>query len=428
MKALLLFTATFGFFMAFSQADDLLQSSRELQYADQVYRPYIRSVFLHRSDDPRSFPAIDLRRNQQLLLSFDDLQGQGTTYNYSFIHCDAHWQPSDLLSSEYLFGYSDFYFTDFDFSFNTFVPFTHYQLSFPNEEIRFTKSGNYLLVVYEDDIDEPVLTRRFVVYENLVSASGNVVRPNRVEYRDTHQELDFIIQHGGYDIPDAFGPLHVTLLQNQQWSSAITNLQPRFLHNSRLDYNYDLENLFPGLNEWRNFDTKDERNLSQNVRRIELDTNFTYFLNTDLPRNIGRYSTEFDINGHRVIRNTNASDEAIEADYVWVDFQLRNGEADPDVNLYVFGALSNWRIDSRFRLRYDYTEKAYRAQILLKQGYYNYMYAAVRDGQRVPDLGEIEGNHWETENDYYLIVYHREIGIRYDRVIGFATFSSSDLY
>jgi hypothetical protein len=194
-----------------------------------------------------------------------------------------------------------------------------------------------------------------------------------------------------------------------------------------MDYNFDLENLFFGANEWRAFDTKDERNLSMNVRRIELDTNFIYYLQTDFPRSISKYSTEFDINGHRVIRSTNTDNPSTEADYSWVDFELKV-EPSSTENYYVYGALSDWQVQERFRMRYNYDKGVYNARILLKQGYYNFMYVAVGDGDVQPNFEPIEGQHWETENDYQLILYHREIGIRYDRVVGFATFSSEDLY
>lgn len=414
--------------ISFAQADDLEQWGLELRMEDHAYYPGIQTVFLYKLGDPRSFPAIRLGSGERLQLEFDDLLAQGTTFNYTVIHCNADWSKSDLNPSEYLYGYQNYYLTDFDFSFNTFMPYTHYRLTFPNEEMRFTKSGNYLLVIYEDDPNHPLLTRRFVVYEDFVRAGGEVRRPNRVEYRDTHQEVDFFLSHGGYDIPDPFNNFQISLLQNQQWNSALNHLQPRFLQNGRMDYNYDFENLFPGQNEWRNFDTKDERNLSMNVRRIELDTLFTYFLQTDLARSISRYSTEFDINGQRVIRVTGKEQPSIEADYVWVDFELAAEQADNKANYYVFGALSDWKILPRFRMRYDYNKGVYRARILLKQGYYNYMYVSVDDASSSPNFEPIEGAHWETENDYQLIMYHREIGIRYDRVVGFAVFSSQDLY
>lgn len=397
-----------------------------LVYDDISYYPSIRTVLFHPLNEPLAFPAIALGSNKQLLLRFDDLLAQGNTFSYTLILCNSDWTPSALSKSQYLSGYQNHRISDVDYSFNTFVPYSHYQLLLPNAEMSVNKSGNYLLVVYEDDQEYPILTRRFVVYEEKVQIGGEVRRPNRVAYRQTHQEVDFIINHGEYDIPDPFNDLNTVLLQNQRWKTAIRGLKPRFVQSGRLNYDYDRENLFPGGNEWRNFDTKDERNLSLNVRRIELDTNFTYFIRTQYPRSIDRYSTEFDINGQRVIRSTGSSVPNTEADYVWVDIELKISEAPADRTYYVLGAFSDWRFTSENRMTFDYARNSFRSKLLLKQGYYNYQFAALSDDPK--GSSSPEGDHWETENTYQLIIYHRSIGIRYDRVIGYKEFSSEDVY
>lgn len=397
-----------------------------LAYEDRSYYPSIRTILFHPLNEPLAFPAIALSSSKQLLLRFDDLLAQGNTFSYTLILCNSDWTPSTLSKSEYLIGYQDHRISNVDYSFNTFVPYSHYQLLLPNSEMTFNRSGNYLLVVYEESQAYPVLTRRFVVYEEKVQIGGEVRRPSRVEYRETHQEVDFVVNHGEYDIPDPFNDLHTVLLQNQRWNASIRGLEPRFVQAGHLNYDYDRENLFPGGNEWRNFDTKDERNLSLNVRRIELDTNFTYFIQTQYSRSIERYSTEFDINGQRVIRNTGSSAPNTEADYVWVDIELKIKDAPADRTYYLIGAFNDWRFTSENRMAFDYARGSFRSKLLLKQGYYNYQFAELSEDQG--RLDGPEGDHWETENTYQLIIYHRGIGIRYDRVIGFKEFTSEDVY
>src|SRR5690606_27411909 len=120
------------------------------------------------------------------------------------------------------------------------IPYTNYRLSLPNKNLRFKISGNYLLKVFRDDDPEHlVLTRRFMVYEEVVHAGGQVRRATRVEDNLTKQEVDFTINHSGYLIQDPFKDLKVTLMQNQRWDNAITSLKPQFIQNSQLVYNYD---------------------------------------------------------------------------------------------------------------------------------------------------------------------------------------------
>jgi hypothetical protein len=69
-------------------------------------------------------------------------------------------------------------------------------------------------------------------------------------------------------------------------------------------------------------------------------------------------------------------------------------------------------------MKYNYEMKAYQARVLIKQGYYDYMYGFQRNGTLEYSLEEVEGHHWETRNDYTLLIYNRDLGARYDRVVG----------
>ena len=243
-----------------------------------------------------------------------------------------------------------------------------------------------------------------------------------------HQEIDFFISHPNYQFQDPFTDLKVTLMQNQRWDNTITDLKPQFMQNNRLLYEYDEENTFPGNNEYRFFDLKNMQALSQNVRRISRDSVFTAFLKVDEPRAISRYSVTPDVNGQFVIRRLDANDSETEADYIYVDFLLAYDQPIRESDVYVFGKLTDWKLLPTFKMKYNYDRKAYQAKVLLKQGYYNFSYAILNDEEMSADLATIEGSHWETENSYQILVYNRQVGERYDRLIGFGELSSEDLY
>jgi len=400
---------------------------KTLQLADKVYEKNIKTVTLKPFLDPYGFPIIRLNSAEKLRLDFDALGLYNKNYAYTLIHCTNDWQPSDLLKAEYLNGLHEYYMQDFEFSINTYVPYTHYWLTIPNQNVSLTKSGNYVLVVYQnDDKSDIVLTRRFMVYEEKVNIGGSVVRATNLDERDSHQQLNFMISHSGYAIPNPFLDLNVTVVQNGRWDNALMGLKPKFMRNDQLDYNFEGENSFNGGNEFRNFDTKQLTELTINLRKTVLDTNYTAFLVPEIARNATRYSFLEDINGRFVVRRLNSSAPEYEADYAWVDFFLSSDKY-TEGNVYVFGQLSDWRINPNFMLRYDEQTRAYRGQILLKQGYYNYQYVVLPDNSRVADATIIEGNHWETSNEYSILVYHQEIGIRYDRLIGIIQFFDSPL-
>jgi hypothetical protein len=395
---------------------------KQMLYADQVYEANIATVQLRPISDPFGLPILRFGGADQLRLDFDDLSPDFTNYGYTLIHCTHDWQPSDLLKAEYLEGLQDYYIENYEFSLNTYIPYTHYWLTIPNNTIKISKSGNYVLVVYKNNNPEDVvLTRRFMVYENVVTVTADVIRATRLEERDTHQQLNFTLTHIGYDIPNPFFDLYVNVVQNGRWDNARIDIKPKFIKNQQIDYNFEGENTFYGGNEFRNFDTKQLTELTLNTRKTVLDSNYTVYLVPETPRLATRYSFNEDINGRFVIRRLNSTTPETEADYAWFDFYLASDPIE-EGDVYVFGQLSDWRINPRFKLQYDPQTKAYRGKILLKQGYYNYQYVVVNEATQLADETQIEGSHWETSNEYTILVYHREIGIRYDRLIGINKF------
>lgn len=401
----------------------------DLRYEDHVYLAGIRTVKLHPAGDDMGMPIIPLQSMEQLVLTFDDLYSDYMNLSYTVVHCNADWTPSNLLKQEYLATVQDVFIDKYEYSVNALIPYTNYTLAFPNENLRFLKSGNYLLKVFvAGDENDLVLTRRFMVYEDLTTVSGQVKRPRRVEYMNEYQEVDFIINHSDYTIQNPFQDLKVHLMKNGRWDNAITTLKPQFLQNSQLIYQYDKENLFRGGSEYRWFDLKNLQALSMNVARINRDSVYTAYLKPDAPRNISNYTVNFDINGQYVIRRLDAANSNNEADYAYVDFLLQYPQPLESSDVYLFGRFTDWKLLPEYKLKYDYARGAYHTRILLKQGYYNFMYAVVHDNPLEADVTTIEGSHWETENDYQILVYNREVGMRYDRLVGYGQLSSEDLY
>ena len=65
----------------------------------------------------------------------------------------------------------------------------------------------------------------------------------------------------------------------------------------------------------------------------------------------------------------------------------------------------------------------YETHLLLKQGFYDYTYMAV-DKNDPQIRNELDGNYYETENLYTILVYFRSFTDRSDQLIGVANFDS----
>lgn len=403
------------------EVEDDYADENYLRYRDHVYQQNIKSPQLFVTGQPLSLPVIFLNDGKQLELHFDDLKKEYHTYSYDFIHCNANWQPSGLVTQEYIEGFFNGFIEDYKYSFNTLFPYIHYTLKFPNQDIRFTKAGNYLLKVYKNnDPDDVLLTRRFYVVSQRISIDATAKMATLARHRDYKQEIDFTLDHTGYPIQDPYNDLKVIVSQNRRWDNAISDLKPLFVRTPELVYNYERENLFDGNHEFRFFEAKDLRYQSLNVDGIQIMDGETHvFVLPDEPRSFKQYFYQNDLNGLRLIKRDDSNDPNREADYIKTHFTLKRETKLEGGDLYVFGALSDWEFLPEFKMDYVGINKEYRTTVLIKQGYYDYAYVFLPHGENRGDMSMIEGTHSETENEYIILVYHRQRGEIYDRLVGF---------
>jgi hypothetical protein len=404
----------------------LRAQDENLRYYDYVYLSNIKSVRFHVAGLLLSMPIMNMNTSTGLKLSFDDMDGDTKNYVYSVVHCDANWQPSNLSEAEYINGFHEADIETFDFSFKTRSIYTHYWLTLPNEDMAFTQSGNYLLKVYENEGSRRLaITRRFMVVDNKVSVIPNMVRPANVSKNETHQEIDFTITHKDFEIRNPRTELSVTILQNGRWDNAITGLQPQFSRMEEQVYDYQDKIVFPAGREFRFADLRSMRVASGRVEFIEFENEHPIAtLYTDKKRiNSGHLEID-DLNGNYVIQTLDDDDHDLESDYVTVWFKLYSPTEMYEQDIYVFGGLTDWQLKPEFKMVYNPAISSYVGRAYLKQGYYDYLYAALPKGASAPDFEETEGNWFETDNLYTVLVYYKPFGGRFDQLIGSYSFNS----
>lgn len=394
----------------------------QLVFDDFIYEPSIRSSRIYQSSASRTAattPAVaELWQQGSLILEFDDLAEEADNYYARVVHCNADWTKSSLNDLEFMSGINEFLIDQYDFSFNTKTPYVHYQLRLPRVKL----SGNYILVVFRgSDRDDLVLSKRFLVVDRAVEIGVKAAMSSGISERRTHQQVEFTINHGNHEILNPQRDIKVVIRQNQQWSNAITDLKPTLIRDdiSQLIYeHFNLENNFMAGNEYRYFDLRSVTYAGINVNNIIQERGqLNAFLARDSPRR-SAYSSYNDINGKYILENTDPNRTDLESEYVKVHFFL--GMENPlEHDVYIMGELSNWAFNRENLMVYDSEIKGYRGSILLKQGWYSYLYYV----PQAPNPFVLEGNHYETENQYEIIVYHRPIGARSDQIIGYRSFS-----
>jgi len=386
---------------------------------EMVLSPEYKTIQLYREGWPQSYPITKLQGDVPLVLEFDDLSRDQPSLMYKVIHCNADWTLSDLTELEYLEGYSENEFPGGDPSFNTYTNYLHHTLTIPNENTRLLLSGNYLLVAYRDwDPDDVVFTKRFLVTEGAVNVEAKAGYPVQQKYQGCCHEVDFKVSHRGININDPFSETTAMIFQNGLWDMGIGPLHPYMVNPGELIYDFHEENIFPGGNEFRFFDTKNTRTPSYYVQTIDfIDPWFHFQLKPDKPNPSHIYLSGEDINGRYHIVSEGGSEPAVDADYVFVHFRL-DISYPMDGSVYIAGALTGWQFNDLNRMEYIEAEGAYMKSLLLKQGVYNYRYLFLPALSDQFDVDEIEGSFYETENEYLVLFYHRPPGTRYDRLLG----------
>lgn len=355
-----------------------------------------------------------------LQLSFDDLDADSKTYQYKIEHMTHDWKPSGLNPSQYINGFEQSEILNLTDSFNTLQAYTHYEVNIPNQNTSITKSGNYLLSVL-NEYDEVVFSRRFVLYENTVIVGVAAFRSRDTQFNATQQTIQFSVNHPNLQINNPTQEIKVALLQNDNWQTIKTGIQPQFFKPNQLLYKYtDQTTNFWGGNEFFNFDNKYVRNTSLKVGKVEQKDIFHNYLYADEPRTGKPYTYNPDINGQFVIRTLEGNNAQTEADYAMVHFSLDAFEPFENKSVYVYGAFNNFQLTPLNKMRYDKEAEQYKAAILLKQGFYNYKFVTL-DSNGTLNQYEIGGSFYETENEYTAIIYYRPFGGLYDRVIGVGT-------
>jgi hypothetical protein len=64
---------------------------------------------------------------------------------------------------------------------------------------------------------------------------------------------------------------------------------------------------------------------------------------------------------------------------------------------------------------------------MIKQGFTNYQYVVADGNKKIDYENAIDGNFWQTENNYFAIIYYRENNQRYDRIIGKGVANSENI-
>lgn len=356
----------------------------------------------------------------RIIVSFDRLAEDREFFRYSLEHCTAQWRPSGLVTSEFIDGFNEATVDDYEYSRGTTTHYVNYSLAIPNEQMRPLISGNYLLKIYpENEPEEPIAQVRFSVCENTAPIIGaDVTASTDKGFRREYQQVSFEVETERAAVDDPFNELFVAVSQNGRLDNETAVRRPLQMQGTRAVFEHSPELIFNAGNEYRRFEVVNTQYPTMGVEEIEYVHPYYHMsLYPDAPRRDEQYLYDSTQHGRFRIREYNSDEPDTEADYVVVHFTLDAPEM-PGTAVFLDGDLTQRRFDSGSRMLWNPETGRYERALLLKQGAYNYQYLTVGPGARSGSTSSIEGDKWQTVNEYLIKVYHRRRGERYDRLIG----------
>lgn len=357
------------------------------------------------------------RLNENFQLQFDDIYGNEANYYYEIVHCNYDWTPSQLVKAEYINGFDGQRILDYENSFNTLQLYSHYRLPFPNQITQFRVTGNYIIKILNED-KEVVFSRKFILYEDLASVPLQVKRAREVRDVNYKHNMDFAVRSQAITFVNPLQNVKVMLMQNGQFNTAIYNIKPQYTLGNDLVYKYDRETQFWAGNEFLNFDNKEIRAVANNIHYVESKELYHTHLYANAARGSQIYTFAPDINGNFVVRNLYVENNEIEADYAWVFFLLDAQQIPKNRNVYINGMFNNFALSAENKMDYNSKTGFYEKAMVIKQGFTNFQYVLTDSSGKIDAENAVDGNFFQTENEYQAIVYYRGVNERYDRVIG----------
>jgi hypothetical protein len=393
-------------------------------FINKVYSPSVHTVILQSATWELSVPLIEAGSSQMLELHFDVLSTYSQNFGYTLIHCDANWKKSNLSEQEYLSGFGNGLIKHAAHSFNTTCNYIHYTLTFPEEECKPIISGNYAIVVFdEDDPDKLVLVRRFYVTEKNVQIEGRIKQPAPGISRETGQQVEITVLYDQVLVRDPAKELTTVVIKNNRYDLAQILDNPFSMQPGRMDFSDPDRYIFPGGNEFRSLDIKSMKYQTENIASIEFQKpGYHVYLKPDEERDDKPYFSKPDLNGNYFIDSEKSDNKHTESDYVYVHFSFIPPPFFTGEEIYVTGGFCDWTMDDNNKMTYNAVKNVYELTFLLKQGLYDYCYAIKDPVSRQVNETILEGSYFETRNDYSVFVYFHDSKKRCDRLVGYMNF------
>lgn len=400
----------------------LLTSNPYLLIAQSIPEFRIGAVSLYEGQEGEiravRFPIIPLNGGR-VHIAFDLLGTQEPVLSYRIRHCDKDWKPSELVPIEYLSGLESHVLDMPKQSRNTLQPYMHYELELPNESTGIKLSGNYIVELYDSDEPSEILLRiPFAVNERLVLPQVTQTDRTIKEVRGKYHQIEVRINNIEALSSRPEQELSLIALQNSRWGNRVSLSAPSTISHNTISYTDFSSALFEAGNEYAKLEHLTDRGGGLGIKSTTMSSGlYRHELYPLYNTSTDSYLHEIDQNGLEVIRTLESDFPETDADYHLVDFSFLSPRI-PGGQVIIEGqCVDPYPLSARTMI-YNESKGRYEATILLKMGYQEYQYLFLAEGSSIPTALPTIGSHYQTSNDYTVLVYQRKPQERYDRLVG----------
>jgi hypothetical protein len=382
----------------------------------------VRTVQLYRGDDERSLPVITLNSDEALTLEFDLMELQGRPLSVYFEHADRTWQR-DLSPSRTLESFQNDRLVDYQSSRGTEVSYVHYQYRFPNDDIRFRISGNYVLRVTERGRRDSVLLEQpfFVAEETgglkLQGESIAVPGQRQPSLRPIARFRPPAEIQG-----DPFGHT-ACFVRNGRLTDTRCEERPLLVRQPELEFELARDRAYaPSMTEYA-LDLSTLRSTSQIARVDRSQTPFRVMLDADYARFEGTETASgLTANGQTVVRGalSDRVDPSVRAEYVETRFAFVPSDAQSYSRPFtVAGSFSGMDPARGTTMEWSPAREQYEGTVLLKQGRHQYFYST--SDPAFPE--QKQSQQARARSTYTAFVYYRDNRRNTDRLLRVSGFA-----
>ncbi|MCA9726641.1 MAG: DUF5103 domain-containing protein [Candidatus Eisenbacteria bacterium] len=343
-----------------------------------------------------TIPLIRLESRDVLSLQFDVLGSVASTYSIQFTPASREWVPSHapeprpMPSPDRILDYENYFGVDFQY--------IRYSYQFPNPQVSFPRSGNYLLEVYDEDTGGVIFSRRFVVSDDELDLR---IQPSPRYYTEFADEIRPEVR---VDLPRdpnyATEDCTVCFVKNGWTDQTYCTAAPRI---EGPTYVFTAEVAPHATREIRYADLSSDQFVS---RRYEYEVPNTAIL---FPDDL-RATPDWAHSTPRPRSSTSGSKELMP--YLLAQFGVFNV---PDAvgAPYLIGDFNNWTAGPEYQMKRDPESDSYTVDVLLENGpvYYTFVWP---NRDTVIDRTQFEG---PSKVSYTVLLYAKDVRYPTDRVL-----------